>query len=102
MLVVSRELSLHGIRFIKRTSEEHAEQRLHCSVFEIRVTHSTVPIFANTKRSVDPLQTIELDEQRSTPCHENETEKQRTEREAREDLYTAVQSSFNLGISLLS
>ena len=71
-------------------------------MFEIRVTHSTVPIFANTKRSVDPLQTIELDEQRSTPCHENETEKQRAEREAREDLYTAVQSSFNLGIGLLS
>jgi len=57
-------------------------------------------MFIDPKRFVDPLQTIELDEKRSTTCHENETEKQRAEREARGDLHTTVQSSFDLRIGL--
>ena len=59
-------------------------------------------MFTNPKRPADPLQTIELDEQRSTARHENETEKQRAKREARGDLHTAVQSSLDLDIGLLS
>ena len=70
------------------------------SLLEVHIAHSTVSMFANPKRFVDPLQTIELDEKRSTTCHENETEKQRAEREARGDLHTAVQSGLNLRIGL--
>ena len=79
----------------------HATRHHHRSLLEIHITHSTVSMFTNPKRFVDPLQTIELDEQRSTTCHENEAEEQRTKRETRSDLHIAVQSSFDLGIGLL-
>jgi len=81
---------------------EHAARHHHRSLLEIHITHSTVSMFTNSKRFGDPLQTIELDEQRSATCHENETEKQGAKRETRGDLHIAVQSSFDLGIGLLS
>ena len=71
------------------------------SLLEIRVTHPTGSMFPNSERSIDPLQTIELDKQRSTPCHENETEKESANVETRGDLDTVIQSSFDLGISLI-
>ena len=57
-------------------------------------------MFANSKRSVDPLPTIELDEQRRTSRHENETEKQRGNREARPDLHATIQ--LDIEIALIS
>ena len=51
---------------------------------------------------MDPLQTIKPHEQRGTPRHENETEKQRANRETRGHPHTAIQSSFDLGIGLIS
>lgn len=75
------------------------EQQNHRSLLEIYITHMTVPMFTNPQRFVDPLHAIELyDEQRNTPCHENETKKQRAKRETRCDLHNTIQRSLDLGI----
>jgi hypothetical protein len=72
-----------------------AEQPNHSSLLEIYIIRTTIPIIANPERFVDLLHAIKLDEQRSTPCHENEAEKQSAKRKAGCDR-NAVQFSFGL------
>jgi len=60
------------------------------SLLEIHISHSTVPVFTKPKHSGDPLPTLELDEQRSTPRHENETENQSANGDARGNFHDVV------------
>jgi len=76
--------------------ETHAERANGRSVLKIHIPHSTISVFAGPKRSGDPLPTVELDEQRSTSRHENETENDGAEREARGGPHTAIQPEITL------
>lgn len=57
-----------------------------------------VSVFANSQHSVDLLRTVELYEQRSTPCHENEAKEESAERKAGCNLHCVIQSSFDFGV----